>query len=117
MYESVNNLKEVLLKVSQIESFDKAIHAIIGILVRRMFTRLVDGVAYLHGNGIMHRDLSVANLFLTHDMQIVCLYLLISLCRIRIILRLGCNDAFLSRRDLMDERGESYSKITRYWGV
>ena len=34
---------------------------------RDLMTQLVDGVGYLHSKGIIHRDLKLGNLFLTHD--------------------------------------------------
>ena len=35
-----------------------------------MIFQVVSGLLYLHGHGIMHRDLTLANLLLTRDMRV-----------------------------------------------
>jgi polo-like kinase 4 len=37
---------------------------------RRFLKQIVDGMIYLHSNGILHRDLSLTNLLLTKDMNV-----------------------------------------------
>lgn len=37
----------------------------------RIMRQVVDGLYYLHSQGILHRDLSLSNLLLSHDMHIV----------------------------------------------
>jgi len=37
---------------------------------RTVFTQVVSGTLYLHSHGIMHRDLTLANLMLTRDMDV-----------------------------------------------
>lgn len=38
---------------------------------RSFFSQLVDGVAYLHGHSILHRDLKLSNLLLSADNTLV----------------------------------------------
>ena len=38
---------------------------------RRLMRQTVDGILYLHSHGILHRDLTLANLLLTKDMNVV----------------------------------------------
>ena len=42
-----------------------------GIIVQRVFKQIVQGLLYLHSHQILHRDLSLANLLLTKDMDAV----------------------------------------------
>ena len=44
------------------------------ILARRILTQVVEGLIYLHSHNIIHRDLSLANLLLTTNMDAVSLY-------------------------------------------
>ena len=37
---------------------------------KNIFEQVVSGLLYLHGHGIMHRDLTLANLLLTRDMRV-----------------------------------------------
>ena len=37
-----------------------------------LLSQVVSGLLYLHGHGIMHRDLTLANLLLTRDMRVGC---------------------------------------------
>lgn len=41
------------------------------VIVRRIFKQIVQGLLYLHSHHILHRDLSLANLLLTKDMDAV----------------------------------------------
>lgn len=34
--------------------------------------QILEGMLYLHSYGILHRDLTLANLLLTRDMDVVC---------------------------------------------
>lgn len=38
--------------------------------VRVFMAQIVDGLKYLHGHGILHRDLSLTNLLLTKSMEV-----------------------------------------------
>lgn len=38
---------------------------------RKVMQQVVEGVLYLHSHGILHRDLTLSNLLLTHDMNTV----------------------------------------------
>lgn len=40
-------------------------------IVQRIFKQIVQGLVYLHSHQIVHRDLSLANLLLTKDMDAV----------------------------------------------
>lgn len=37
----------------------------------RIMKQVVQGLVYLHSNQILHRDMSLSNLLLTKDMQVV----------------------------------------------
>lgn len=39
-----------------------------------VFQQVLDGLTYLHSHSIVHRDLTLANLLLTHDMRIVSMF-------------------------------------------
>ena len=41
---------------------------------RHYMRQVVGGLLYLHRHGILHRDLTLANLLLTKDMDVVSLY-------------------------------------------
>lgn len=38
---------------------------------RKILSQVVNGLLYLHSHGILHRDLTLANLLLTKDMNVV----------------------------------------------
>lgn len=38
----------------------------------KLLTQIVSGLLYLHSHGILHRDLSLGNLLLTKNMDVVC---------------------------------------------
>ena len=40
-------------------------------LARKIMSQVVKGLLYLHSHGILHRDLTLANLLLTEDMNVV----------------------------------------------
>ena len=40
-------------------------------LARKIMSQVVNGLLYLHSHGILHRDLTLANLLLTEDMNVV----------------------------------------------
>lgn len=42
-------------------------------LAARIIRQVVQGLLYLHSHQILHRDMSLANLLLTRDMQVVCI--------------------------------------------
>lgn len=41
-------------------------------LARHYLKQIVDGMIYLHSFGILHRDLTLSNLLLTKEMNVVC---------------------------------------------
>ena len=41
------------------------------ILAALFLKHVIEGVQYLHSHDIVHRDLTLSNLFLTRDMQVV----------------------------------------------
>ena len=40
-------------------------------VARKIMCQVVNGLLYLHSHGILHRDLTLANLLLTKDMNVV----------------------------------------------
>lgn len=44
---------------------------------RHFMVQIVSGMLYLHSHGILHRDLTLANLLLTKTMDVVSFYMLI----------------------------------------
>lgn len=38
---------------------------------RKFMRQIVEGIMYLHSHGIVHRDLSLSNILLTKDMNLV----------------------------------------------
>ncbi len=43
-------------------------------------SQVINGLLYLHSHGILHRDLTLANLLLTKDMNVVSMTVLFDLC-------------------------------------
>ena len=41
------------------------------VTARHYMRQVVEGLLYLHSHGILHRDLTLANLLLTNDMEVV----------------------------------------------
>lgn len=66
------------------------------ILAARIIRQVVQGLLYLHSHQILHRDMSLSNLLLTRDMQVVykyiyiCTYILIFWRKIFFLLDLVC---------------------------
>ena len=55
------------------------------ILARRILTQVVEGLIYLHSHNIIHRDLSLANLLLTTNMDAVSYILCTLKCTVLIV--------------------------------
>ena len=49
----------------------KIVYVFLLIAVRHYMRKVVEGLLYLHSYGILHRDLTLANLLLTKDMDVV----------------------------------------------
>lgn len=44
---------------------------VLDVLARHFMKQILEGMLYLHSYGILHRDLTLANLLLTKDMDVV----------------------------------------------
>ena len=65
-----HNFKFILCPSSNFSLFNNLFnHFSIAFLLIIAWKQVVSGLLYLHGNGIMHRDLTLANLMLTRDFK------------------------------------------------
>ena len=48
-------------------------------------SQVINGLLYLHSHGILHRDLTLANLLLTKDMNVVSMTVLFDLHYVQVI--------------------------------
>ena len=55
----------------------------IHISARHFLRQIVEGLLYLHSHNIVHRDLTLRNLLLTQDMDVVCSLTLLKLSKDR----------------------------------
>ena len=79
-YSSLIRVLHSLLRSYLYENiWEIAVHVVTKVIVfsaRHFMKQILEGMLYLHSYGILHRDLTLANLLLTRDMDVVSILIL-----------------------------------------